>query len=185
MISVLIAAIVRYVGSRPELVEEEQRDQAAALAAQQLPSLGFYLVVLALAFLRPRSPPSASSRSRCSRSCMSGEGRLSSAPGRLRGTRSQRPASPRARAAAPDCRKTGGTPGGRGSPRLCRGEQRRESRASAYRAKRERPYGAQRMPKLPGMATEDHGAWRIGCGTDGRSGGAPDRAPPPRPSPDG
>ena len=54
MISVLIAAIVRYAGSRPELVEEEERDQAAALAAQTSPSLGFYLVVLALAFLSPK-----------------------------------------------------------------------------------------------------------------------------------
>src|SRR5918994_551231 len=30
------------------------------------------------------------------------------------------------------------------------------------------------MSKLPGLATEDHGAWRIWCGTDGRSGGAPE-----------
>ena len=54
VISVLITAIVRYAGSRPELIEEGSRDQAVALAAQTSPSLAFYVVVMALAFLAPR-----------------------------------------------------------------------------------------------------------------------------------
>ena len=54
VISVLITAIVRYAGSRPELIEEEERDQAVALAAQTSPNLAFYVVVLALAFLAPK-----------------------------------------------------------------------------------------------------------------------------------
>ena len=54
MISILITAIVRYAGSRPHLIEEEGRDEAVALAAQTSPNLGFYVVVLALAFLSPK-----------------------------------------------------------------------------------------------------------------------------------
>ncbi len=54
MISVLITVIVRYAGSRPELIEEEGRDEVVALAAQSSPNLAFYLVVLALAFLAPK-----------------------------------------------------------------------------------------------------------------------------------
>jgi TMEM175 potassium channel family protein len=54
IISVLITVIVRYAGSRPNLVEEEGRDEAKALAAQTSPNLGFYVVVLALAFLSPK-----------------------------------------------------------------------------------------------------------------------------------
>ena len=54
VISILITAIVRYAGSRPELIEEEGRDEAVALAAQTSPPLLFYVVVLALAFLSPK-----------------------------------------------------------------------------------------------------------------------------------
>jgi uncharacterized membrane protein len=54
IISVPITVIVRYAGSRPDLVEEEGRDEAKALAAQTSPNLGFYVVVLALAFLSPK-----------------------------------------------------------------------------------------------------------------------------------
>ena len=54
VISVLITVIVRYAGSRPELIEEEGRDEVVALAAQSSPNLAFYLVVLALAFLAPK-----------------------------------------------------------------------------------------------------------------------------------
>ena len=54
VISVLITAIVRYAGSRPELIEEEGRDEVVALAAQAGPNLAFYLLVLALAFLAPK-----------------------------------------------------------------------------------------------------------------------------------
>jgi len=46
--------IVRYAGSRPDLVEEEGHDEAKALAAQTSPNLGFYVVVLALALLSPK-----------------------------------------------------------------------------------------------------------------------------------
>ena len=51
VISVLITVIVRYAGSRPDLIEEEGRDEVVALAAQSSPNLGFYVVVLALALL--------------------------------------------------------------------------------------------------------------------------------------
>jgi uncharacterized membrane protein len=54
VISVLITVIVRYAGSRPELIEEEGRDEVVALAAQSSPNLAFYLVVLALALLAPK-----------------------------------------------------------------------------------------------------------------------------------
>jgi uncharacterized membrane protein len=54
VISVLITAIIRYAGSRPDLVEEEGRDQIVALATQASPNLGFYVVVLALALLSPK-----------------------------------------------------------------------------------------------------------------------------------
>ncbi len=54
VISVLITVIVRYAGSRPELIEEEGRDEVVALAAQASPNLAFYVVVLALAFLAPK-----------------------------------------------------------------------------------------------------------------------------------
>jgi uncharacterized membrane protein len=54
VISLLLTAIIRYAGSRPHLVEEEGREEVAALAAQASPNLGFYLVVLALAFLSPK-----------------------------------------------------------------------------------------------------------------------------------
>ncbi len=54
VISVLITLIVRYAGSRPDLVEEEGRDEVATLAAQASPNLGFYVVVLLLAFLAPQ-----------------------------------------------------------------------------------------------------------------------------------
>ena len=53
VISLLITVIVRYAGSRPELIEEEGRDEVVALAAQSSPNLAFYLAVLALAFLAP------------------------------------------------------------------------------------------------------------------------------------
>jgi uncharacterized membrane protein len=54
VISILITAILRYVGSRPELIEEDGRDEAVALARQASPNLGFYVAVLALAFLAPK-----------------------------------------------------------------------------------------------------------------------------------
>ena len=54
VISVLVTVIVRYAGSRPDLIEEDGRDQVVALAAQATPNLGFYVVVLALALLAPR-----------------------------------------------------------------------------------------------------------------------------------
>ena len=54
MISILITLIVRYAGSRPDLIEEEGREEVVALAAQSSPNLGFYVVVLALAFLAPK-----------------------------------------------------------------------------------------------------------------------------------
>ena len=54
MISVLTTVIVRYAGSRPELIDVEGRDQVVALAAQSSPNLAFYVVVLALAFLAPK-----------------------------------------------------------------------------------------------------------------------------------
>lgn len=53
VISVLITLIVRYAGSRPELVEGEGREEVATLAAQASPNLGFYALVLPLAFLAP------------------------------------------------------------------------------------------------------------------------------------
>jgi TMEM175 potassium channel family protein len=54
VISVLVTAMVRYAGSRPDLIEEDRRDQVVALAAQASPNLGFYVGVLALAFLLPK-----------------------------------------------------------------------------------------------------------------------------------
>ena len=54
VISVLITLLIRYAGSRPDLVKEEERDEVAALAAQTSPNLGFYVIVLALAFLSPQ-----------------------------------------------------------------------------------------------------------------------------------
>jgi uncharacterized membrane protein len=54
VISVLITAIMRYASSRPDLVEEEGRDQVVELAAQAKPKFGFYVVVLALALLSPK-----------------------------------------------------------------------------------------------------------------------------------
>jgi hypothetical protein len=71
VISILVTSIIRYVRSQPELIEEEGRDEVIALAAGASPNLVFYVVVLALAFSRPRSRPLGSSRSRCSRSCTS------------------------------------------------------------------------------------------------------------------
>ena len=52
-ISVVITALVRYAGSRPDLIEEEGRDEAVALAARTSPNLVFYIVVLALAVVAP------------------------------------------------------------------------------------------------------------------------------------
>ena len=54
VISLLVTAILRYAASRPDLIEEEGRDQVVALAAQASPNLGFYVVVLALALLAPK-----------------------------------------------------------------------------------------------------------------------------------
>ena len=54
VISVLVTVIVRYAGSRPDLIEEDGRDQVVALAAQATPNLGFYVGVLALALLAPK-----------------------------------------------------------------------------------------------------------------------------------
>jgi uncharacterized membrane protein len=54
VISILITLIIRYAGSRPHLIEEEHREGVVALATQWGPNLGFYVVVLALAFLSPR-----------------------------------------------------------------------------------------------------------------------------------
>jgi len=54
VISVLVTALVRYAGSQPELIEEEGRDDAVALAAGARPALGLYVVVLALAFIAPK-----------------------------------------------------------------------------------------------------------------------------------
>jgi uncharacterized membrane protein len=54
VISVLVTLIIRYAGSRPELIEEEGREEVVALAAQASPNLGFYIAVLALAFLSPK-----------------------------------------------------------------------------------------------------------------------------------
>lgn len=54
MIALLVTVIVRYMGSRSDLIEEEGRDEVVALAAQSSPNLGFYVVVLALAFLSPK-----------------------------------------------------------------------------------------------------------------------------------
>ena len=54
VVSLLVTAIIRYAGSRPELIVEEGREQIVALAAQSSPNLGFYVVVLALAFISPR-----------------------------------------------------------------------------------------------------------------------------------
>jgi uncharacterized membrane protein len=53
VISVLVTALVRYAGTRPELVEEESRESAKALTAQVSPNVGFYLAVLALALFAP------------------------------------------------------------------------------------------------------------------------------------
>ncbi len=54
VISVLVTGIIRYAGSQPELIEEDGRDEIVALAAGASPNLGFYVVVLALAFLAPK-----------------------------------------------------------------------------------------------------------------------------------
>jgi TMEM175 potassium channel family protein len=54
VIAVLISVIIRYAGSRPELIEEEGRDDVVALAASSSPNLAFYVVVMALAFLAPK-----------------------------------------------------------------------------------------------------------------------------------
>ena len=54
VISSLITAIVRYTASRPDLIEEEGRDEVVALAKQTSPNLGFYVVMLALALLLPK-----------------------------------------------------------------------------------------------------------------------------------
>ena len=54
VISILVTVIIRYAGSRPDLVEEEHRDEVEALAARASPNLGFYVLVLALAFLSPK-----------------------------------------------------------------------------------------------------------------------------------
>jgi TMEM175 potassium channel family protein len=54
VISILINEMVRYAGSEPELIEDEGRDEVVALAAGSSPNLGFYVVVLALAFLSPK-----------------------------------------------------------------------------------------------------------------------------------
>jgi TMEM175 potassium channel family protein len=54
VISIVINMIIRYAGSRPELIEEEGRDDVVALAADSNPNLAFYLVVIALAFLAPK-----------------------------------------------------------------------------------------------------------------------------------
>ena len=54
VISGLITALVRYAASRPDLIEEEGRDEVVALAKQASPNLGFYVVMLALALLLPK-----------------------------------------------------------------------------------------------------------------------------------
>jgi uncharacterized membrane protein len=54
VISVLVTSIIRYAGSKPDLIQEEGRDEVVALAAGSSPNLAFYFVVLALAFLAPR-----------------------------------------------------------------------------------------------------------------------------------
>jgi uncharacterized membrane protein len=54
VISVLVTVLVRYAGSRPDLIEEEGRDEVVALAAQVSPNLAFYIVVLLLALLSPK-----------------------------------------------------------------------------------------------------------------------------------
>ena len=54
VISVLITAMIRYASSRPDLIEEGNRDEVVALAARAGPNAIFYGVVLALAFLAPK-----------------------------------------------------------------------------------------------------------------------------------
>ena len=54
VISILVTAIVRYAASRPDLIEEEGRDEVVALARQASPNLGFYVGVLALAVVSPK-----------------------------------------------------------------------------------------------------------------------------------
>jgi uncharacterized membrane protein len=54
VISVVTNVIIRYAGSQPGLIEEENRDEVVALAAGSTPNLGLYAVVLALAFLSPK-----------------------------------------------------------------------------------------------------------------------------------
>ncbi len=54
VISILLTLLVRYAGSRPELIEEDGREEVVALAAQSSPNLAFYVAVLALAFLAPK-----------------------------------------------------------------------------------------------------------------------------------
>jgi uncharacterized membrane protein len=55
VISTLVTVIVRYAGSRPDLVEPECRGEVEAIAARAGPNTGFYVVVLALAFLSPKA----------------------------------------------------------------------------------------------------------------------------------
>jgi TMEM175 potassium channel family protein len=54
VIFILVTSIMRYAGSKPELIEEEGRDEVVALASGARPALGLYVVVLALAFLAPK-----------------------------------------------------------------------------------------------------------------------------------
>lgn len=54
LVSAMIAMIMRYAGSHPDLIEEEDRDEVVALAVQASPDLGFYAIVLVLAFISPR-----------------------------------------------------------------------------------------------------------------------------------
>jgi len=55
VISMTVTAIGRYAAAHPELVPEgAARDEVRDIAAQTTPSLGFYGVVIALAFLAPK-----------------------------------------------------------------------------------------------------------------------------------
>jgi TMEM175 potassium channel family protein len=54
-ISLTVSGIARYAAARPELVPDgSARDEVRDIAAQTTPSLGFYGVVIALAFLAPK-----------------------------------------------------------------------------------------------------------------------------------
>jgi uncharacterized membrane protein len=53
-ISMLVTMIIRYAGARSELIEEEGREEVMELAAGASPRLGFYAIVLALAFVSPK-----------------------------------------------------------------------------------------------------------------------------------